>query len=113
MGVLEWSSKAISRTLRAVSAKESAHTAHAIQEARRLVPPTSRPCSLAPSVTSPLYSATVSQTLRQTLRASFSERRSAELLKIISYEAKQYMLASLNSAADFSMGCAHQAMQPP
>ena len=35
---------------------------------RRLIPPSSCPCSLAPSVTAPLYSATVSQALRQTLR---------------------------------------------
>src|SRR5215213_8266359 len=71
------------RKLRAVSMKESAHTAHASQEARRwLAPPTPRPCSIAPSVTTPLYSTIVSQALRQTLRASCSERRSAELTKI-------------------------------
>src|SRR5215208_3785220 len=39
-------------------------------------------CSLAPSVTTPLYGATISQTLRQTLRASFSERSSVDLTKI-------------------------------
>jgi hypothetical protein len=45
----------------AVIAKESAHKAHASQEARlRLVPPTPRPCSLALSVTTPLYSTNVS-----------------------------------------------------
>jgi hypothetical protein len=69
--------------LAAVSIKESAHTAHASQEAKRwLAPRTPRPCSIALSVTTPRYSTIVSQTLRRTLRASFSERRSAELTKI-------------------------------
>src|SRR5215217_3937516 len=40
-----------------------------------------RLCCLVPSVTIPLYSATVSQTLRQTLRGSFSEPRRAEAPK--------------------------------
>jgi hypothetical protein len=35
---------------------------------RRFIPPIPRLCSLAPSVTPPLYSTTVSQALRQTLR---------------------------------------------
>src|SRR5215207_3040323 len=35
---------------------------------RRLIPPTSLPCSLAPSVTTPLYTPSVPQALRQTLR---------------------------------------------
>src|SRR5918994_1314175 len=35
---------------------------------RALIPPTPRSCSLAPCVTTPLYSTTVSQALRQTLR---------------------------------------------
>jgi hypothetical protein len=44
--------RAIRMKLRAVRARESAHTAHASQEAaRRLIPPTPSPCSLAPSVT--------------------------------------------------------------
>ena len=37
-------------------------------------PPTPRPCSLAPSVTTPLYSTTVSQALRQTLRGEVPRR---------------------------------------
>src|SRR5918993_181020 len=37
-------------------------------EARVLILPTPRPCSFVPSVTTPLYSTTVSQPLRQTLR---------------------------------------------
>src|ERR687894_273257 len=84
------------RKLRAVSAKEVAHMDQAnLAAVRLLIPPTTRSCCLAPSVTTSLYSTTVSQALRQTLRASFSERRSAELLKIISYEAKLCMLVSL------------------
>src|SRR5215204_6507022 len=45
---------------------ESTHIDHAshVVAVRRLTPPTPRPCSLAPSVTTPLYSTTVSQTLR-------------------------------------------------
>src|SRR5215218_90291 len=67
------------RTLSVVSAKESAHTDQASHAAvRRFTPPTSRPCSLAPSVTTPLYSTSVSQALRHTLRGSFSEPNSAE-----------------------------------
>src|SRR5215217_4282878 len=60
----------IRRKLSAVSAKESAHTAHASQEAIRVLIPPSLPCScfLVPSVTTPLYSTTVSQALRLTLR---------------------------------------------
>jgi hypothetical protein len=42
---------------------------HASQEAARvLIPPTPCPCPLVPSVTTPLYKATVSQALRQPLR---------------------------------------------
>src|SRR5919112_3605537 len=37
-------------------------------EACALISPTPRPSSLVPSVTTPLYSTTVSQALRQTLR---------------------------------------------
>src|SRR5688500_17962399 len=48
------------------------HTRHSDQAShaavRRLIPPTPRSCSLAPSVTTPLYNTTVSQPLRQTLR---------------------------------------------
>src|SRR5215211_1614856 len=36
-------------------------------EGRALIPPTPRPCSLAPSLTTPLYSTAVSQALRQPL----------------------------------------------
>src|SRR5215208_6016335 len=45
----------------------SDHATHAA--ARRLIPPTLRLCCLGPSVTTPLYSTTVSQALRQTLRS--------------------------------------------
>src|SRR5215212_6456978 len=67
------------RTLSVVSAKESAHTDQASHAAvRRFTPPTSRPCSLAPSGTTSLYSRTVCQALRQPLQGSFSEPNSAE-----------------------------------
>src|SRR5829696_4720410 len=59
-----------STTAKAASATHTAHSDHASQAAvRRLIPPTPRPCSLAPCVTTPLYRAAVSQTLRQTLRS--------------------------------------------
>src|SRR5215207_7910066 len=54
------------RKVSAVSAKESAHTAQASQGVVRVLIPPSLPCpcSLVPSVTTPLYSTTVSQALR-------------------------------------------------
>ncbi len=53
------------RRLSAVSTKESTHSDQASRVAvRRLSPPIApRPCSLAPSVTTPLYSTTVSKAL--------------------------------------------------
>src|SRR5215212_9786755 len=49
----------------AASTTHRVHTDHASKAAaRRFLPPTPRSCSLAPSVTTPLYSTTVSQTLR-------------------------------------------------
>ena len=60
------------RRLSAVNAKEVAHMDQANNAAvRRLIPPTPRSRWLAPSVTTPLYSTTVSKALRQTLRKSF------------------------------------------
>src|SRR5215216_2400361 len=47
---------------------ESAASDEANQAVRVLIPPTPRPCPLAPCVTPPLYSTTVFQPLRQTLR---------------------------------------------
>src|SRR5215204_3082600 len=41
---------------------------------RALIPPIPRPCSLAPSLTTPLYSISVSKALRQSLRNSFLAR---------------------------------------
>src|SRR5215216_7487365 len=41
--------------------------------ARVLIPPTPRLCSLAPSVTTPLYSTTVSKALRQPLRGDLKD----------------------------------------
>src|SRR5215218_2313975 len=52
------------------SATESATSDQASQEAARvLIPPTPCSCSLAPSVTTPLYSTTLSKALRQSLRS--------------------------------------------
>ena len=52
-------------TLTATAANESAQSAQASQAAMRVrIPPISCPCSLALSVTTPLYSTTVSRTLR-------------------------------------------------
>src|SRR5215210_6216500 len=59
-----------STTAEAANATHSAHSDQANQVAvRGLITLTPRPCSLAPSVTTPLYSTTVSQALRQPLRA--------------------------------------------
>src|SRR5919202_7058106 len=75
MGVSERISKTMRRTVRAVSAKESAHADHASDAAvRALILPTPRPCVLVPFVTIPFYSTAVSQTLRGPL----SEPRRAE-----------------------------------
>jgi hypothetical protein len=53
--------RAIRRKLTAVRAREIAHTAHASQAAvRMLIAPIPCLCSLAPSVTTPLYSTAVS-----------------------------------------------------
>src|ERR671913_2809 len=58
------------RRLSAVSATQSTYSVQASRAAaRRLIPPTPRSCSLAPSVTTPYYAATVSQRLRQPLRS--------------------------------------------
>src|SRR5215218_5804838 len=58
-----------SQMARAISTTHTAHTDQANQAAvRRLIPPIPRLCWLAPSVTTPLYSTSVFQTLRQTLR---------------------------------------------
>src|SRR5215208_787978 len=82
---------------KAANGKEIAHIDHAIQvAARALISPTSCPCSLAPSVTTPLYSTTVCQTLRQTLRGLFSEPNSAEPSKDSPKNGgKRCMLASV------------------
>src|SRR5918993_4953458 len=94
MGVSERSSKTIRRTVRAVSAKESAHTDHASQEAMRpLILPTPRPCFLAPSVTIPVYRKITCQVLQKPLRGSFSEPRRAEPRIWTYQDAKRCMLA--------------------
>src|SRR5688500_16541350 len=53
-------------TARTTHSRHSDQASHAA--VRRLIPPTPRSCSLAPSVTTPLYNTTVSQELRLTLR---------------------------------------------
>src|SRR5215210_8491989 len=65
----EWI-RARRRRLSPVRVTESAHSDHASHAAvRRLIPPIPRPCSLIPSVTTPLlYKTSVSRTLRQPLR---------------------------------------------
>jgi hypothetical protein len=69
--------KCWSRIVSATRATQSAHKNHAGQAtARRLTLPIPRPCSLAPSVTTLLYSTTVSRALRQPLRGSLYEARS-------------------------------------
>src|SRR5215217_5255183 len=66
---------------KAANGKEIAHIDHAIQVAvRALIPPTPRSCSLAPSVTTPLYSTTVCQALRQPLRRRRSSANFREYL---------------------------------
>src|SRR5215204_4342031 len=61
--------RAKSKRANTVRVKESPQSDHASQEALRvLIPPTPRSCSFVPSVTTPLYSSTVSQSLRQPLR---------------------------------------------
>src|ERR671910_279314 len=67
-----------SKRLEAVSARESAHTDQASQEAERpLIQPTPRPCFLAPSATTQLYSMTVFRALGE----SSSESGRVMLLK--------------------------------
>src|SRR3712207_1023190 len=64
-------------TARTTHSRHSDQASHAA--VRRLIPPTPRAWSLAPSVTTPLYSTTVSQALRQTLRS----RGQNELLRTL------------------------------
>src|SRR5215213_5771763 len=58
------------------------------EAARDLIPSTPRSCSVSPSLTTPLYRRTISQTLRLALRerraaANFLERRVCELRRIL------------------------------
>src|SRR5215208_5965118 len=70
---------------KAANGKEIAHIDHAIHVAvRTFILPTLRPCAFVPSVTTPLYSTTVSKALRQPLRrrrssANFRECPECEL----------------------------------
>src|SRR5687767_2443013 len=64
------------------SATHSRHSDHASHAATRvLISPTSRPCSLAPSITRPLYSTTVSQALREALRGRRYEVKFREFIE--------------------------------
>src|SRR5919112_3031618 len=64
------------------SATHSRHSDQASHAARRvLISPTPRPCSLAPSVTTPLYNTTVCQALRQTQRSRISKANFREYPK--------------------------------
>src|SRR5215212_9833613 len=67
MWVFGWDTfRAKSKRLRAVSVKESAHKDHAsLAAARALIPATPCSCSLASTVTTPLYNTSVSQALRE------------------------------------------------
>jgi hypothetical protein len=57
---------------------ESAHVDQANQAAVRvLIPPTPRPCSLAPSVTTSVYSTTLSEALRSAVQRESSRTREA------------------------------------
>ena len=59
------------KTASAMSAKHATHSHQASRVAlRALVPPTPRSCSLAASVTTPLYNTTDPQALRKALRSS-------------------------------------------
>ena len=63
----------IRRTLKAVSARESAHADHATKEAARpLILPIPRPPLLAPSATTPLYPKITCHVLRKPLRGPVS-----------------------------------------
>ncbi len=77
-----------SRNPRATIATTRVHKDQASQAARGLILLVPRPTFPAPSVTTLLYSTTVSRALRQPLRRSVSEWRSAEPSKI-------YLLSSL------------------
>jgi hypothetical protein len=74
---------------------------------RALITPTLRSCSLAPSVTTLLYSTAVSKALRQPLRGSFSEPSSAEPSKIhLKMEVSDvclYLLLSVSLCLDILM----------
>ncbi len=86
------------RRLKVVNATESDHSDQASREAARLlIPPSprSRPLSFFPSVTTPLYSSTVSQTLRQSLRRTFHERRNTKPLPRITLHDLRHTCASL------------------
>src|SRR5919112_254022 len=106
------------RRLSAVNAKEVAHTDQAINAAVRwLITPIPRLCSLALSVTTPLYSTTVSKALRQPLQESFSAPGWANFPKIRHQGGKRCMLASTKPTAHFSRGCrlrviAHSFLAP-
>ena len=54
---------------------------------RALIPPIPRPCSLTPSLTTPLYCISVSKALRQSLRNSFLARVSRTKIHLAQEQA--------------------------
>ena len=89
----------------AVRTRERAHTDHASRaEASGLTLPPPHPCcSLAPCVTTLLYSTTILLTLRQALRGSFSEQRRTEPSKIY-LARRQAMYACVHEIGLGSIG---------
>src|SRR5215211_7669896 len=110
MGTLGWERFRIrSQRLSTVNAMDSAQIVHASHvAARALIPPASRPCcSLAPSVTTPLYSTAISRALRQPLRLSFSKPERAKFSQDSpGKERSDVCLHPRKPGADFSRGCA-------
>src|SRR5215211_2965730 len=92
---------------------------HASKEAARvLIPPLIRSWPFVPSVTTPLYSTTLSQALRQTLRGSLSERRGPNPRRFTYQGMKRCMLVSVKRARIFrrSVRCwssPHISSDPP
>src|ERR671912_1250992 len=68
LGMNREGTSAVRKSSKSASAVSPTHAAHADQAnqaaTRVLIPPTPRPCSLVPSVTTPLYRTTVSKVLR-------------------------------------------------
>src|SRR5829696_10366095 len=102
----------ISATLAKNMATERPASDHANHEAARvLIPPTPRPWSLAPSVTTLLYRATVSQTLRQALRSRASIQLPRIHLLGTSVNRRSGWLRSARLCGHGSSPLAHRALR--